>query len=54
LAGLTDCTTDWEKLSIAKEVDANNKSALFGKEINAVQLVHVMKDEREVIFDLYR
>jgi hypothetical protein len=25
LVGLKDCATDWEKFSIAKEADANNK-----------------------------
>jgi hypothetical protein len=36
LAGLTDSATDRENFSIAKEVDANNKSAQFGKELGAV------------------
>jgi hypothetical protein len=49
---LKDCATDWENFSITKEADANNKSQQFGKELGTVQSVHVMKDVKEVIFDL--
>jgi hypothetical protein len=51
LARLAHCTTNREFL-IAKEADTNNKSTQFGKEIAAVQSVHVMKDDKEVIFNL--
>jgi hypothetical protein len=52
LAVLKDCAADWEKFSIAKEADGNNKSDQFGKEMSAVQSVRVMKDGKEVLFDL--
>jgi hypothetical protein len=52
LATLTDSASDRDKFSIAKEADANNKSPQFGKELAAVQSVHIMKDDKEVIYDL--
>jgi hypothetical protein len=42
LAGLKDCATDWEKFTVAKEADGNNKSEQSGKELAAVQSVHVI------------
>jgi hypothetical protein len=37
---------------LAKEADRNNKSDSFGKEMTAVQLVCIMKDGKEEMFDL--
>jgi hypothetical protein len=53
LAGLKDCATDWEKFTIAKEADSNNKSKQFGKELSAVQSVCIMIDGKESVFDLH-
>jgi hypothetical protein len=52
LAGLTDSAIDCEKISIAKEADTINRSTLFGKELGTVQSVRIMKDDKEVIYDL--
>jgi hypothetical protein len=34
LAGLKDCAKDWEKFTIAKEANSNNKSEQSGKQLS--------------------